>query len=195
MKNFKLQIKNAKTQKQLRNVISVLCTFDGHQAHNLHIKLKSVFNMVDIKTLSQMKSKMIKSLTNFQKTFFDSDLIKKLEFATIQTLTAEQMNAQIIQRKVENWNEFFIQITDHHNRKKIIAKIFDNDKKGLRIGKILLSKNESNKFFDIVRMNSSRGHDWMISIDENKGRFIVATIDNHECMLLCEKLVDAKNQR
>ena len=44
-------------------------------------------------------------------------------------------------------------------------------------------------------MNSSRGHDWIISIDENKGRFIVAKIDDHECMLLCEKLVDAKNKR
>ena len=122
--------------------------------------------------------------------------MKNLEKATsFETLTAEQMKPEIIKRKVGEWNEFFIQITDHHNRKKIIAKTFDNDKKGLRIAKTLLSKNKSHKFFDLVKMNSTRGHDWIISIDENKGSFIVATIDDHECMLLCQKLVDAKNER
>jgi len=108
-----------------------------------------------------------------------------LEKATsFETLAAEQMNAKIIQKN----SEFFIQIIDHHNRKKIIAEIFGDDKKVLRNAKMLLSKNESKKWFDLVRMTSDRGHDWMICVDG----LITAIIDSHECMLLCQKLVDAK---
>ena len=81
------------------------------------------------------------------------------------------------------------------NQNEIIAKTFDNDKKGLRIAQLLLSKNSSSKWFDLTRMNSTRGHDWMISMEEKNGRFIIATIQDHESMLLCQKLIDAKNKR
>jgi hypothetical protein len=122
--------------------------------------------------------------------------MKNLEKATsFETLTVQQMKGEIIERKEGKWNEFFIQITDHHDRKKIIAKTFDNDKKGLRIAQLLLSKNASSKWFDLTRMNSTRGHDWMISMEEKNGRFIIATIQDHESMLLCQKLIDAKNKR
>ena len=112
--------------------------------------------------------------------------MKNLQIATSSTLTSEQMDAKIIQKN----SEFFIQITDHHNRKKKIAEIFGDDKKVLRNAKMLLSKNESNKWFDLVRMTSDRGHGhhWMICVDG----LITAIIDDHECMLLCQKLVDAK---
>ena len=89
--------------------------------------------------------------------------MKNLEKATsFETLTVQQMKGEIIERKEGKWNEFFIQITDHH---------------------------------DLTRMNSTRGHDWMISMEEKNGRFIIATIQDHESMLLCQKLIDAKNKR
>tara|TARA_R110000824_G_scaffold49824_1_gene139612 strand:- start:1700 stop:1987 length:288 start_codon:yes stop_codon:yes gene_type:complete len=94
MKNFKLQIQNSKNQNQLRNVISVLSTFDGHHAHNLHINLKSAFNMMDVETLSEMKSAMLHTLSNFESTFIDSDLIDILEFATIQMKNVTDLEKQ-----------------------------------------------------------------------------------------------------
>ena len=122
--------------------------------------------------------------------------MKNLEIATsFETLTAQQMKAEIVERKDGKSIDFFIQITDHHNRKKIIAKLLDTDKQGLSMAKLLLSKSASTKWFDLTRMNSTRGHDWMICIEDENSSFIVATIQDHECMLLCEKLIEAKNKR
>ena len=64
---FKNQIKDANTLEELKDVVNSLRDFNGPEAHNMRVTLSAVFNMVDVKTLHQVKNKifLFDSFKNF----------------------------------------------------------------------------------------------------------------------------------
>ena len=64
---FKNEIKDANTLDKLKDVINSLRDFDGPETHNMRVTLSAVFNMVDVKTLQQVKNRifLFDSFKNF----------------------------------------------------------------------------------------------------------------------------------